>query len=95
MFPAFPGTDQACVADALNIVKSHIGHSRAGIQVPFFFHLQDDMLQQFLLVWIQLQPFSDPLVALDQFFRSEFRRDSCSLRVILNQVTDCVQRPVH
>ena len=94
MFPALPGLDHRPAAYLLDEAEAHIGHGRAAVQPSLRLHLDDDVFQHLVLIFVQLQLLQDKGIALDGLVRRETDGKSGPLRMVLDQVNDGVQAAV-
>ena len=95
MFPAFPGPDDALAADLADKGETHVRDGGAAVQTTLSLHLQDDVLQHFFFILIQVQLSEDQGIALDQLAGGKADRKSHARGVILDQVNDGVNAAVH
>ena len=94
MFPALVRLHNTGLADLLDKGKPHVRHGRAPVQSALLFHLEDDMLQHFQFILVQSQLIDDQMVSLDRLVCRETGRKPCPLRMVLDQVDDCVETAV-
>ena len=95
MLTAFTRLCDAGVTDLHDKREPHIGDGCAAVQSALFFHLEGDMLQRFLLVFIKAELVDDQLIAFNRLAGGKPHRDACCLRVIFDQVDHRVQTSVH
>ena len=94
MFPALLGFDHAGVADLADEVKTHVRHGGTVVQAPLLLHLQDQVVQRFSLILIQIQPLHDQGVSFQEFAGGEADRESGTGTVIFDQMADRMDGPV-
>lgn len=66
MLLALLGLDNGTVADLFNKGKAHIGNGCGTVKTTFCFHLDNDMLQCFLFIFIKLKLLQDQMIPLCQ-----------------------------
>ena len=85
----------ASVADFIYERVTHVSHRRASVESALVFHLKNDVLQHLLLVLIKTQLLKYELIAFDQLCRCKSKRYAGSLRMVLNEMDDCMNAAVH
>ena len=95
MFSALLRLDHRFADKLFNEIKAHVGNRCRPVKTALFFHLQDDVINHLLFILLELQRFQDPFVSLNHLGRGKTDRYLRALRMILNQVHDCVQRSVY
>ena len=66
-------------------VEPHIRNGSGPVQPALLLHLEDDVLDHFFFVLIQLQGFLNAVVALHQLRGGKTHRDASCLGVVLNE----------
>ena len=95
VFPALLRLRYAGVADLHDKGESHIGNGGAAVKPALFFHLERDVLQRFLFVFVQTKRVDDQTVSLDRLAGGEAHRDARCLRVIPDQMDHSMKAPVY
>ena len=92
---ALPGLHHSLGAHALNELIAHICHGSRPVQAALLLHLPDDVFQHLLLVLIQLQAAQDVLISFCQLAGSEPAGNPGIAGVVIDQVHDAMETPVH
>ena len=94
LFPAFLRLLHTGGTDPGNEGKAHIRDGGASVKAPLLFHLQRDMLQRFLFVFIDAELVDDQRIPFDCLAGGKAYRKACLFRMVLNQVNHRVQTAV-
>ena len=94
MLAAFPGFDDRVTADSHDVVEAHVGDCGGAVETALGFHLQDQVLDRFHLVLVQVQGLGNHGIAFGQLRRGEAHGDLGPFRVIFDQVHDPVKAAV-
>ena len=95
MFTALMWFDDRLFTDLFNKGKTHIRNGGSTVKAALRFHLDNDMFQCFLLIFIQLQLFQYQMITFRQLCCSETDRNTCRFRMIFDQVHNTVQTTVY
>ena len=75
--------------------KTHVGYGSGAIHPPFLFHLKDDMLHHFLFIFREFQSPHHSVISLYHLRRRKAHGDLCASCMILYEMHDPVNAPVH
>ena len=83
------------LTNPLDKVKTHICNRCAAVQPPFFFHLQDQVLQCFLFILVQSQAFQDQWISFNQFCSCKPHRNICLPGMVFYNMADSMNTAMH
>ena len=78
-----------------NKVKTHFCDCCRTVKPSLFLHLGNDMSHHLLLILRKIQFLQNHLIALHQLRGSKSNRNSCCLRMVLNQMHDSMQTSMY
>ena len=91
---ALMGLDNGLSHQLVDKVEPHIRNGSGPVQPALLLHLEDDVLDHFFFVLIQLQGFLNAVVALHQLRGGKTHRDASCLGVVLNEMDDAMDAAV-
>ena len=95
VFFAFFWLYDCFITDFLNEIKTHMGNSRCTVKPTLFFHLFNDMLQCLFFILVQFQTFHNQRITFGKLRCCKTYRNPGCLRMILNQMHDCMKAPMY